>query len=68
MADPRNVSAILKWSRENRPDLFPKMVAIAEHGDTTHILLMTTAFEAGRMFQATEVENPARYVPMEEEY
>jgi len=32
------------------------------------ILLMTSAFEAGRMFQADETANPAIYIPMEEVY
>lgn len=64
----RNVEAIRTWVRLNRPDMIESMDRVIDKGDNAHILLMATAFEAGRMFQATEVTDPTSYVPMEEIY
>lgn len=65
---PRNVEAILNWTRLNRPDMVETMEVVVAQGKDSLILLMTTAFEAGRMFQAEEAADPARYVPLQEIY
>jgi len=65
---PRNVQAIRKWVHANRPDMIEPMDGVIAQANDALILLMTTAFEAGRMFQAEEVADPASYVPMQEIY
>jgi hypothetical protein len=65
---PRNVEAILNWTRLYRPDLVEGMEAVIAQANDGIILIMTVAFEAGRVFQANEVADPAIYVPMQEIY
>lgn len=53
--EPKNLEAIRKWTKENRPDIYP-------HFDTyitqnAFILLLSIGFEAGRQFQN---ENPTK--------
>lgn len=69
MHEPRNLAAINRWIAQNRPDCSAliDMLLKTDRKDA-FILMMTMSFEAGRMFQANEVADPARYVPMEEEY
>jgi hypothetical protein len=70
MPEARNVTAIKDWCHDQRPDLVPHITRIADGNvaqSDAFILLMTTAFEAGRMFQS-KLADPARYVAMEETY
>lgn len=65
-----NIEAILQWCQAHRPDIVDHVQAVTnlpgEKG-AVFALLMTTAFEAGRMFQTT-VENPTTYEPFDTEY
>jgi hypothetical protein len=70
MTEARNVTAMKEWVAENRPDLTDQFeIVFAGRGAVSdaYILLMTTAFEAGRMFQS-KTADATRYVPMEEMY
>jgi hypothetical protein len=53
MAEPKNVQAIRKWVKANRPDLQPQLDALVR--TDAAILLMSIGFESGRQFQS---ENP----------
>jgi hypothetical protein len=71
MAEARNVTAIKRWVAENRPDMVSQIDQIVNDigpRGAAFTLLMATSFEAGRMFQATEVAHPDRYIPMQEVY
>lgn len=57
--EPLNLVAIRKWVNDNRPDLMPQFNGLIQNDAA--ILLLTTGFEAGRMFQS---ENPT--VPLNE--
>jgi hypothetical protein len=50
---PKNFEAIKAWVKKNRPDLELYMEPLMKQDAV--ILLMTTAFEAGRQFQS---DNP----------
>jgi len=63
----RNTDAILKWCELNRPDMIPSMRLIIEEANPAYVLMMTSAFEAGRMFQTT-VDNPTSYEPHDVPY
>lgn len=52
---PANLAAIRRWCELVRPDLVEYIDRLATSNDRSHdafILLMTTSFEAGRMFQS----------------
>lgn len=53
MPEPKNLAAIRTWMNKNRPDLASQLDALARNDAA--ILLLTSGFEAGRMFQS---ENP----------
>lgn len=62
-----NTDAILKWCKEQRPDITASMRRIIEEANPAYVLMLTTAFEAGRMFQTT-VTSPTSYEPNDEPY
>ena len=63
MPQPGNVAAILEWCKLYRPDMtdyVEKIVNMPGEQGAAFCLLMTSSFEAGRMFQS-QFEDPARY-------
>jgi hypothetical protein len=54
----KNLEAIRRWVRENRPDLTQHFSKLEDNDG--FILVMTTCFEAGRLFQS-ELPDPKNY-------
>lgn len=66
----KNANAILDWCDKHRPDLvdhITKIMELPNEQGAAYMLLMTSAFEAGRMFQTT-VDAPTSYEPFDVDY
>lgn len=70
MGKSANIEAIITWCETYRPDMTQNIRRISEfpgEQGAAYALMMTTAFEAGRMFQTT-VPSPTTYDPFDVEY
>jgi hypothetical protein len=64
----KNLDAIKLWVSNNRSDMIESIDRIANGaGGDAMILLMTTSFEAGRMFQSCQL-NAGSYEPGDVQY